>query len=78
MVSLAALRKDTRTTLQEHATEVERLVGVAYQEMDADQRREMTVEMFASTLSKPPLQWHLSAVATPTLEVAVRAGSEYL
>ena len=54
------------------------MVRVAYQEMDADQRREMTVEMFASTLSKPPLQWHLSAVATPTLEVAVRAGSEYL
>ena len=75
---LAGLRKDTRTTLQEHATEVERLVGVAYQGMDVEQRREMTVETFASTLNNPPLQRHLLAVTTPTLEIAVRAGSEYL
>ena len=75
---LAAMRKNPRTTLQEHATEVERLVGRAYQGMDADQKRNIRVETFVSTLSNPPLQWHLLAVATPTLEVAVRAGSEYL
>ena len=75
---LAALRKDARTALQEHASEVEQLVGVAYQGMDADQRREMAVETFASTLNNPSLQRHLLAVATPTLEAAVRAGSEYL
>ena len=57
---------------------MERLVGVAYQEMDTDQRREMTVETFASTLNIPFLQWHLLAVATPMLEAAVRGGSEYL
>ena len=75
---LAALRKDARTTLQEHATEVERLVEVAYQGMNAHQRQEMMVETFASTLNNPSLQRHLLAVATPTLEIAVRAGSEYL
>ena len=38
----------------------------------------MTVETIASTLNNPPLQRHLLAVATPTLEAAVRAGGEYL
>ena len=75
---LAGLRKESRTSLQEHATEVERLVGVAYHGMEQEQRREMTVETFASTLNNPPLQRHLLAVATPTLEAAVRAGGEYL
>ena len=77
-VRLAALQKDARTALQEHASEVERLVEVAYQGMDADQRREMALETFASTLNNPSLQRHLLAVATPTLEAAVRAGSEYM
>ena len=75
---LAGLRKESRTSLQEHATEVERLVGVAYHGMEQEQRREMTVETFASTLNNPPLQRHLLAVATPTLEAAVRAGGEYI
>ena len=75
---LASLRKDARTGLQEHASEVERLVGVAYQGMDGEQRREMAIETFASTLNNPSLQRHLLAVTTPTLEAAVRAGSEYL
>ena len=74
---LAGLRKEGRTSLQEHATEVERLVGVAYHGMDPEQRRDMMVETFLSTLNNPPLQWHLLAVGTPTLESAVRAG-EYL
>ena len=54
------------------------MVGVAYHGMDHEQRREMTVEAFASTLNNPPLQRHLLAVETSTLEAAVRAGGEYL
>ena len=38
----------------------------------------MAVETFASTLNHPALQRYLLAVATPTLEAAVRAGAEYL
>ena len=53
------LRKEARTTVQEHATKVERLVGVAYNGMNVDQQRDMAVD-------------------TPTLEVAVRIGGEYL
>ena len=75
---LAGLRKEGRISLQEHATEVERLVEVAYHGMDREQRREMMIETFSSTLNNPPLQRHLLAVETPTLESAVRAGGEYL
>ena len=58
---LAGLRKESRTSLQEYAMEVKRLVGVAYHGMEQEQRREMTVETFASTLNNPPLQRHLLA-----------------
>ena len=75
---LTVLRKEARTTLQEHATEVEHLVRVTDHGMNVDQQRDMAVETFASTLNHPALQRHLLAVDTPTLEVAVRAGGEYL
>ena len=38
------LRKEARTTVQEHATKVERLVGVAYNGMNVDQQRDMAVD----------------------------------
>ena len=75
---LAALKKEARTLLQEHATEVERLVRVAYNGMNVDQQRDMAVETFTSTFNHPALQRHILAVATPTLETAVQAGGEYL
>ena len=75
---LTALKKDSRTTLQEHATEVERLVSIAYGEMEADQQVHVAVETFAATLNHAYLQRHLLAVETPTLETAVRAGNEFL
>ena len=75
---LATLRKERQVTLQEHATEVEKLVAVAYEEMTAEQRASMAVEAFAATLNHSHLQRHLLAVGTPTLEAAVRAGNEYL
>ena len=75
---LTVFRKEARTTLLEHATEVERLVGVAYNGMNVDLQRHMAVETFASTLNQSALQRHLLAVDSPTLEVAVPAGGEYL
>ena len=75
---LAALRRDSRTPLQEHAAEVERLVAVAYEELPAHNRRQMAIEAFCSTLGNAYLQRHLLAVETPTMEDAVRAANEYL
>ena len=53
-------------------------MGVAFHGMDVEQRKEMTVETFASTLNNLSLQRHFLAVETSTLEAAVRAGAEYL
>ena len=75
---LSALKKEFRTPLQEHAAEVERLVNIAYADLPQEHRASMRVEIFGNTLGYLPLQRHLLAVHTPTLEDAVRAGNEFL
>ena len=64
--------------MQEHAAEVERLVNIAYADLPQEHRPSMRVEIFGNTLGYLPLQRHLLAVHTPTLEDAVRAGNEFL
>ena len=75
---LSVLRKEYRTSLQEHAAEVEKLVSVAYNELPAEHQAGLMLDTFCSTLGHMPLQRHLLAVQTHTLEDAVRAGNEFL
>ena len=75
---IASLKRESKTTLQEHSVEVERLVEIAYAEVPGAIRTTMAVDTFASTIGNGYLQRHLLAVPTPTLEAAVRAGNEYL
>lgn len=75
---IAGLKKDSKTTLQQHGVEVERLVEIAYADIPRNLRRTMVVATFASTTGNGYLQRHLLAMPTPTLEDAVRAGNEYL
>ena len=75
---LARIRKEASTTLQEHATQIEKLVNLAYSELPAEYRAGLLVDQFSSTLGNAGLQRHLLAVPTPTLEDAVRAGNEFL
>ena len=75
---LSTLRKEYRTSLQEHAPEVERLIAIAYGELPVEYQAGMKLETFCSTLGHMPLQRHLLAVPTHTLEDAVRAGNEFL
>ena len=75
---LSVLKKNFRTPLQEHAAEVERLVNIAYADLPQEHRARMRIEIFDNTLGYLPLQRHLLAVHTPTLEDAVRAGNEFL
>ena len=76
--TLSRLRRDQHTPLQQHATEVERLVALAHPELPAQYRLGMTVDLFCSSLGHPALQRHLLAVDLPTLDAAVQAGSAYL
>ena len=75
---LAALRKEHGTPLQAHATEIGRLMGVAYADLPAPTRTTMALEVFASTLGNAYLQRHLLAVDPVDLDTAVRAGNEFL
>ena len=53
---LAGLRRDSKTTLQEHSAEVEKLVGIAYAEYPGELRRTMSMDTFASTIGNGYLQ----------------------
>ncbi len=75
---LATLRRDSKTTLQEHAERVEKLVGIAYAEFPRQHIDAMKLDMFHTTLGHPYLQRHLLAVQAPTLEAAIHAGNEFL
>lgn len=75
---LAVLRRDHKTTLQEHACEVERLVSTAYADLPAVHLQRMVIDTFHATIGDAYLQRHLLAIETPDLEAAVRAGNEYL
>ena len=75
---LSGLRKEYKVILQEHATEVDRLVTIAYEELPHHHQAGMALEIFCSTLGNAYLQRHLLAVDTPTLTDAIRAGNEYL
>jgi hypothetical protein len=75
---LNSLRRESSTTLQEHASEVQKLVNVAYADLPQCNQADMVVDTFCSTIGNAYLQRHLLAVATPTLEDAVRAGNEFL
>ena len=75
---LGCIKRNNRCPLQEHATEVERLVRVAYQELPEHIRANMLLDTFCSSLNHAGLQRHLLAVQPLTLEAAVQSGNEYL
>ena len=75
---LANVRRDSRTSLQEYASHVSRLVNLANPELPAEYRQTLTLRTFKSTLSHVGLQRHLLVANVQTLEEAVRVGSEYL
>ena len=75
---LTSLRRDSRTSLQEHAAEVEKLVSIAYADLPERHQTDMALDTFCNTLGHAYLQRHLLAVQADTLENAVRAGNEYL
>ena len=72
------LKKSYKTSLHEHAVEVEKLVELAYADLPRECKLEMCIDKFTNTLGNAYLQRHLLAIPTPDLESAVRAGNEYL
>ena len=71
-------KKDVRTSLQEHASEIERLANIAYADLPEHHRDSMALDAFSLTLGNLYLQRHLLAVKAETLADAVKAGNEFL
>ena len=57
---------------------MKRLIAIAYGELPVEYQAGMKLETFCSTLGYVPLQRHLLAVPTHTLEDAVWAGNKFL
>jgi hypothetical protein len=75
---ITLLRRDTRTTLQEHATTVSKLMNTAYNDLPQDHRQRLVLDTFQNTINHAYLQRHLLAVNPGTLEDAIRAGNDFL
>lgn len=73
------MKKDTFTSLQEHAIEVSRrLVSTAYTDLPEKYQHRMMLETFCNTLGNAYLRHHLLAVATSSIEDTVITGNEFL
>ena len=72
------MKRDFKTSLQEHSMEVVKLAEVAYADLPPANRRELALEAFLNTINNSYLHRHLLAVAPRSIDVAVRAGNEYL
>ena len=75
---LTNLRRDTKLSLEEHATEVKKLVGLAYADLPSYHQEAMTMDLFCNSLNHAYLQRHLLAIKPESLKEAVEAGSEFL
>lgn len=75
---LRVLRKDPKSSLQVHATEVERLVNLAHPNLPRLYIQDLVLETFTSSLGYSSLQKHLLAMRIETLDAAVQAGNAFL
>ena len=75
---LGGLRKDNRKSFYEHGVEVERLVRIAYPDLQAPTRLDMALDVFSRSLDNRSLQRHMLAVAPADIDSAVRVAEEYL
>ena len=71
-------KKGFQTTLQEHASNIQSLVDVAYANLPQTTRHDLYLECFQNSLGSASLQRHLLAIKPATLDEAVLAGNEYL
>jgi len=76
-VQLQGLRKNPKTTLQEHATVVERLAQVAYGDLPANGRPSLALGAFLHSINNLELKQHLLVAEVETMEQALRLGNAY-
>ena len=70
------MKKDTKLSSEDHATEIKKSVGIAYAYLPRHHQEEMTLDLFCSSLNQY-LQRHPLAINPGSLVEAVEAGSDY-
>lgn len=77
-MKLAILKKEPSKSLHAHASTVEELMEAAHPDLPLENKRQMTLDFFQTTLDNVYLQGQLLAVRPHTLEEAVTRGNEFL
>lgn len=75
---IETIRRDPSLPLQEHASKMQKLAGIAYAGLPAAHRLQMTRERPLASLNNLGLQKHLLGVPTPDMEAMVIVGNGYL
>jgi len=75
---LQVMRRDRRTSLEDHANEVERLAQVAFGHVTGPERQRLVYNAFRKTINHPDLQRHWMAAKVSSLDVALEMGKAYL
>ena len=75
---LTNIKRDTKLLLDDHATEIKKLVKVAYADLPRYHQEEMTMDLFCNSLNHAYLQRHTLAIKPGNLVETVEEGSEYL
>jgi len=76
-VQLQGLRRNPKATLREHATVVERLAQVAYDDFPANDRQSLALDAFFQSINNLVLKQHLLVAGVETKERDLRLGSDY-
>jgi len=76
-VQLQGFRKNSKTTLREHATVVERLAQVAYGDLPVNGRQSLALDAFLQSINNLRLKQHLLVAKIETMERALRLGNAY-
>jgi len=74
---LQVMRTDRRTSLEDHANEVERLAQVAFGYATGSERQCLVYNAFLKTINHPDLQRHWMAAKVSSLDVALEMGKAY-
>jgi len=74
---LQNMRRDRRTSLQDHANAIERLALIVFSRTALEERRELIYEAFFSTFNDSGLQKHYLAAKITTIEEALEMGRSY-
>lgn len=75
---LAGLHKGPKQTMHGHATDVGRLVEIAFNGLPPRDRNEMALDYFTRSLDNKALQRHMLAVTPVTMMDAVKAAEEFI